>query len=370
MAILISGASNSVMLEGWTRQFRHLARASDIANISVGGSSSIMSAYRVLHTADVRRGDIIVWENGVGDEGYISVGMQPDLCLKYTEYVIRHALERGAGVVPVILIPRQSELRVEVSPYRRDLHALFEHYELPYIDVSVELRARLGVPHLPGDVYMDGGHFHPGGAVTDFIAERVHAMVSAGPRVPAPREPRYTGEGRRLVLVNTLEDATVGTFANSLLSIPAYGTLELPLRTEPIPFAGTVEGFAFLARSSGGGACRIKAGDNEVSVALTPLWESESYLLHCICIASLAEEPIAFARGQRVRIVKVRPADAVKCESPYVYAAKVEGPLRRDPDFRFVGFLCEENAAAAAERPRKARAGVPAAAGAGAAARG
>ncbi|MEP5375911.1 MAG: hypothetical protein ABJQ14_08995, partial [Hyphomicrobiales bacterium] len=61
--IYISGGSNSIRKGGWSYSFADLLEDPDeIKNISIGGTGSITSAWRVLFTQDIKPDDIVIWE--------------------------------------------------------------------------------------------------------------------------------------------------------------------------------------------------------------------------------------------------------------------------------------------------------------------
>ncbi len=62
MTTYICGGSNSVRRGGWVH---HFDVPSD--NISIGASTSIMGAYRVMFCRDVAPGDTVIWEYALND---------------------------------------------------------------------------------------------------------------------------------------------------------------------------------------------------------------------------------------------------------------------------------------------------------------
>lgn len=330
------------MVDGWTKYFRErVGRREETRNLSVGGSSSLMSAYRVCTRDDIKRGDTIIWENVIGDEGRIHYGtMTVELGLKYCEYVIQHAIRCGARFIPVLLLPRAMEARKEQTEYIKALRDLFDYYGLKYIDVSSELRARRGRETLPPSLYVDGGHFAPDGRVVQFIARRCTRFYNQEPNHPAERPPRHLAPDQRVTLLTALKGHSPATFENSLLAVPAFERLALPVETEPAPFSGEVTGFIFIAKCQHGGVCRLSVGEETFPISVAPVGDEDWTALFCTSLPGLLGRPVPIRQGETVRISPAQRADAPHNDGIFRDDIPPGFDLQR-PDFRIVGFLCE-----------------------------
>jgi hypothetical protein len=67
------GGSHSVMKDGWPSAFLERYEGSQpVRNVSVGASSSMMSAYHVIFTCEARSGDTVIWEYPLNDTNHIN----------------------------------------------------------------------------------------------------------------------------------------------------------------------------------------------------------------------------------------------------------------------------------------------------------
>ncbi|GAB5375077.1 MAG: hypothetical protein AcusKO_15390 [Acuticoccus sp.] len=342
VTVFISGASNSVMVDGWTKYFRdRVGRREKIENLSVGGSSSLMSAYRVCTRDDIKNGDTIIWENVIGDEGRIYCGtMTVELGLKYCEYVIQHAIRCGARFIPILLLPRAMEACKEQTEYIKALRSLFDYYGLQYIDVSSELRARRGRETLPSSLYVDGGHFAPDGRVVQFIARRCTRFYNKEPNHPRQRAPLHVASGQQMALLTALKGHSPTTFENSLLAVPAYERLDLPVETEPAAFSGELTGFLFIAKCQRGGVCRLRVGEETIPISAAPAGDEDWTALFCTSLPGLLGRPIPIGQGETVHITPAERTDTPHNDGIFRNDIPPGFDLQR-PDIRIVGFLCE-----------------------------
>lgn len=163
MTTYICGGSNSVRKGGWVHHF-----PLENENISIGAATSIMGAYRAIFTRDIRAGDTVIWEYALNDFNQAfgrARSYTVDGLLKYCEAIIRHCAERGARFIALVLTPRARERQEKPDAYRRRLIRMLRHYDVPFVEVSRELRRRFEVAELPDSDFFDDFHYASDGRV-------------------------------------------------------------------------------------------------------------------------------------------------------------------------------------------------------------
>lgn len=252
MTFYVCGGSNSVRKGGWLHHFPPETR-----NISIGAATSIMGVYRALFTQNIRAGDTLIWEYALNDSNQAlgrGRSYTVDDLLGYCEVLIRHCADRGARFVALILTPRPRERQDKPDIYRRRLIRMLRHYDIPFVEVSRELRRKFEVPQLPDSDFFDDLHYAVDGRVVKYIARRT-ARICGADFVPVPtgRDPVVLASGQGVRLVSEFDGAPPPeTFANKLVSLQVHPAAALPLTSAPLDHAGRVVGlFLVISPDSG-----------------------------------------------------------------------------------------------------------------------
>jgi hypothetical protein len=199
MRVAIIGGSNSVISNGYSSAFaRHLTRISgedvDIKNISVGGTTSLISIGRLQEIPF--EPDVIVLEYSLNDTGHLNHRAEGAAWKHFfLDIFFCAAATRfpNAVVVPLILsaepfyrpeIPNQV-YEIELEWYRR--------HGISFVDMRAWFAETFGWP-IPPFLYSDEAHFHRGCAVAmigTLLAERVNAMRRHGPSLKTFSNPVF-----------------------------------------------------------------------------------------------------------------------------------------------------------------------------------
>lgn len=343
MTIYICGGSNSVRAGGWVHHFTPKA-----TNISVGASTSIMGAFRAMFTQDIQAGDTVIWEYALNDANQAlgrGRAYTPDFLLRYCEALIRHCAARGARFVPLIFTPRQRERIEQVDIYRRKLTRLLRHYNLPFIDISREMRRKMGVATLPEDLFFDDFHYDADSPPVRRAARRAERLVAADFTPVDPTiAPMLVPDDFEIDLLTGFEGATPGTFSNRLLTVPVFGPETLPLRLPPQPRAGRVVG-VFMISPSDGGVLELaidapdgtRADTFDMSVAHNEP-DFPKPVFKMFSLVNARPEPVTFAAGQRLSLA---PASGTGQPLSDMGFAPFPDPLSHGCNVSVAGILVE-----------------------------
>ncbi|GAB5374928.1 MAG: hypothetical protein AcusKO_13900 [Acuticoccus sp.] len=187
MEFYITGGSNSVLKEGWTRFFVEKPKYNAAKSVAVGASGSAMGAFRTIFTTDLQRGDSVIWEYALNDALLVQKRHPIEFCLRYTEYTIRHCLERGANFYPLVFRNQSQEQDDTSAEYFRRLISLFDHYALRYVDVSRECRRKFSEEVLPDSYFLDRNHYATASGIVKFIADLAGELIEVGGNIPDSR---------------------------------------------------------------------------------------------------------------------------------------------------------------------------------------
>lgn len=269
MKIIVVGGSNSQRAAGYQTHIRAAHPDISLLNLSVGAAPSLMAIYRLLTSDKIVPGDLLIWEYALNDLNHIAhKGYDPQLLLRYVEYTLRFALEKGLVVLPLILVPQRVENGRPSDPYRDGLRALFDHYGLNAVDISSHLRKTLGQPRVPPEFYSDVNHYE---ARDEFLAP-ILAALSETLADPSRARPRSVSSliapQDRIPTVHAQADqGQLVPFSNKMAHINAWSPSKAPVIFNNLPAGADLVGLLVIA-SSTGGAMRLRAGDVDVTLSL------------------------------------------------------------------------------------------------------
>lgn len=229
MAIFLIGGSNSLFSDGWVNYLKgHID--SEIQNLSIGASTSLVAIFRFLSEDGPAAGDTVIWEYALNEVTHETKGYPTETLLRNLERLLRLCRERGCKFAPVIMCPRVQELAEVRSEYFTLIHQLFDSYGIEYFDVSSEYRALHKIENMPADHYSDRAHYNKENVdLMEFCAAGCGRIVKTA-RVPKDIPPLRTAQTTMRV-VNDFCDAT---FGNRLL--------QLPVATLPVDFKAGIAG--------------------------------------------------------------------------------------------------------------------------------
>ena len=229
MAIFLLGGSNSLFSDGWVSYLKgHIE--TDINNLSIGASTSLVAIFRFLSADGPAAGDTVIWEYALNEVTHETKGYPTETLLRNLERLLRLCRERGCKFAPIIMSPKLQELAETRSDYFTLIHALFDSYGIEYFDVSSEYRALHTIENMPADHYSDRAHYNKDNTdLMEFCAAGCGRIVKNA-QVPKDIPPLRTTQ-TTLRLVNDFCDET---FGNRLL--------QLPVATLPLDFKAGIAG--------------------------------------------------------------------------------------------------------------------------------
>ncbi|MEP2781242.1 MAG: hypothetical protein ABJP33_02280 [Pseudoruegeria sp.] len=341
--IYISGGSNSIRKGGWSYSFADLLEDPDeIKNISIGGTGSITSAWRVLFTQDIKPDDIVIWEYALNDSVLIKASSYSDeLCLRFCEYVIRHVQESGARIIPLILTNLHTENRAKSTRYQRRLKHMFGRYGLDFIDIAEEARAEFNLQQIPEEYYEDPQHYVPGGPITTRLAQRTKELIDAGCGTPKKvRRPLYNPSNAKLNFHADIRGVEQEMFRNSLISTSINPQTPVPYELTPFDHAGQLSHLVVLHEPNAG-AVRLTIGERTVSISVTPDERRLARAVRCVGLAGLFEgDPITFQKGDVLKFDVASPDDDFKVEA--AFSKNIDISKLDQPKFQLIGMMTEE----------------------------
>lgn len=303
--ILIVGGSNSLRREGWVSQFEAAYTGDcEIRNISIGGASSVMGIYRAFFCETINPGDTVVWEYALNDANFYEIGGCPlDLLLRHVEHLIRRCAQKGARFVPVIMSTLRQESRRDIDLYRAQLHFLFAHYGIAYLDVSFEMRHKLSLPALGREYYDDGNHYSLGGEAVAMVGQRLPDMIARARLVDIRTvRPLFVQPGVHVRLLDQFRGGEVQQFENSVLKVRTH-VPSAPLAVTNSQFgAGTLTGLVVMTTSKGG-VIDLDIDGEVFPISLVS--DERSFrkpVLKFITLASALGKEITIGSGSEIRV--------------------------------------------------------------------
>lgn len=270
--VCVFGGSNSIKEGIWTTGLSELLPPNfTFLNGSVGAVSGIMAYCRLAAMDQLKRRDVVLWEYALNDQNYVDkLGHYPELLLRFCEHTIRLCRSRGLRFIPLIFAGRNATERGEMTPYRRDLRQLFDHYSIQYLDVSEELPKILDRKRVPDYVYQDKSHYKEDAFVGRFIAKRALKLIRSGAGWVAAAD-RCRGEDVTSVqLISRFDSGESEDFSNSRVTVNCFVPTDtgepVSVRIEQGPFR--LVGVLMLSTAQGG-AFRVKAGNRCFAISAT-----------------------------------------------------------------------------------------------------
>lgn len=268
MKIIVVGGSNSMREEGYVYDLEKLFHGVEILNRSLGASTSSMALFNLIDRNEIEPGDLVIWEYALNDTNHIvRMGYDQRMIMRMVEHTIRICSSRGAAFLPVILTPREIEREVAPIPYRTALHFLFNAYGIPFIDLSLEVRARFQVPHIPLEDYEDENHLLRNGRVFAYLAELIAEKVRLGVKAPEPACPVYLKVDQTVHVLRNLSGGVGKELVNRRYSTAYRAPDGSPVLAEPESIAGRVIGVVVISGADAG-ILTITSGGNSVNVSI------------------------------------------------------------------------------------------------------
>jgi hypothetical protein len=272
--ICVIGGSNSIKAEGWATQLaERVIAGNEFLNESVGGVPCIMGYYRLVALKQLKPGDIVLWEYALNDQNHIdNRGYDPKLLLRFCEHTIRLCQKRGLRFIPLIFASQATISLPEMTPYRRDLRALFDHYGLDYFDVTEELPKKMNRTDVPKFVYFDESHYKVDAFVVRYIATQALMLIRAGAGVVGTPERMFGAEVDSIRTVTTFDTGHSELFKNSRVSVNRWTPsdsgepVSITVQQGPFRLVGVV-----MLCTSFGGAFRVQAAGREFAISATYL---------------------------------------------------------------------------------------------------
>ncbi|MFW8636971.1 SGNH/GDSL hydrolase family protein [Cribrihabitans pelagius] len=298
MTVYISGGSNSVSDSGWVGQFRSLAGAENIENISIGAAPSHMSLFRVSQTVDLKAGDTVLWEYGINDAAHIEGrGYDAADLLEAIEGLIIYCADVGAKLCGLIFQPRYWEKQAERQQYMVALHSLFKRYGVAFFDVSQEFCAKKGHDHLPMPLYKNRAHYAKKPRFLQFIAKGAWKAVNASNVPIVPEEESDFG----LRCYDQFSAGKVARFENKRVKVDAVSP---PDEGTALQFdqSGRVLGLVIVS-TPGGGAFNVSVGGRTYKISAT--YRERKFtktMVKFVSLPTLFGEVIEFEPGDEIRI--------------------------------------------------------------------
>lgn len=348
MTIYVCGGSNSIRRGGWLSYFDQRS-----TNLSIGAATSIMGAYRAMFCADLKPGDTVLWEYALNDSNQSSAKdrhYSNDLLLGYLEYIIRHCALKGARLIALIFTPRQRELVPGVDGYRKRLHALLDHYNIPKLDVSQELRAAQGTETLSPEEFADDFHYQTDGMIVQYIGQRASEMVQEPFRaVDADRTHFILYPDQRLLFKADAPAGIREEFSNSLLTLPVVRIDADPIEYAPFEQDVSLVGI-MLVTTPRAGALRFEIVGTDESVKAFHLHVRsgeaaiQKPILVMFSFITALGIPFTCKKGDRIRISSARGRAKILRNPDFVSPKRRNSGVR---EIKIAGVLCETQVASA-----------------------
>lgn len=334
MAIFLLGGSNSLFSDGWVSYLKDYID-SDIQNLSIGASTSLVAMFRFLSKDGPSAGDTVIWEYALNEVTHETKGYPTETLLRNLERLLRLCRERGCKFAPIIMCPKVQERAETRSDYFTLIHALFDSYGIEYFDVSSEYRALHGVANMPADHYSDRAHYNKENTELMAFCAAGCGRVVKNAQVPKDIPPLRTA----LTTLRVVNHFCDETFGNRLL--------QLPIATLPLAFeagtAGKLIGAIALCfpDEDSGVTMRIKNPDQDnqrlrFSTMRRP--DVNKPMVKAICLENIrhgdwevsANSEISMAAAIRPGFYYAEPALKAKLKNP-----------KNDPNSKIAGLLVE-----------------------------
>ena len=304
--IIIVGGSNSLRKNGWVSCFEEAYTGPhSIDNMSIGGASTIMGVYRSFFSNNIRKNDVVVWEYALNDANFFEIGKcRIEILLRHVEHLIRRCAQKGALFVPVIMSTLRQESRRGLDQYRAQLHYLFSHYKIDFLDVSFHMRHKLGAPALGREYYDDGNHYALGGEVVSEIGKILPEYIKNSLPIDINKfRPLFVPRGVQVRLIDNFDNGDSNIFENSVFRAKTHTPGDQPIVARNDSFgAGFLTGLVVVTTSKGG---VIDLGINGEKYAISLVSDERSFrkpVLKFITLSAALGKEILLEKNSEISI--------------------------------------------------------------------
>ena len=238
MRILVVGASNSLLRGGYLARAEQVLRGNlgdsvDITNISVGGTTSITGASRVLELPASAAFDMVVYEYAMNDANHFTP-RQNGAAFQFLaiQLLVGALAERFPDAVLAPLIFSMQHLFSTATPNRiHDLQSeVWNTTGTPHLDVRQRL-SHLFAQQAPDWLYSDPAHYATPQA-TDIIGSMVGRFLIEQARAKAPQPVSETY--RKLRALPRAAPFRLKHLDAQALAAHAHGEWEMVVRTNSV----------------------------------------------------------------------------------------------------------------------------------------
>ncbi|UWQ80706.1 SGNH/GDSL hydrolase family protein [Leisingera sp. S132] len=340
MTIYLSGGSNTLFQAGWVASFKDKIDPSiKVVNLSIGASTTHMSAFRCMHSANLQTGDLLIWEYGINDANQIDwIGYPEDELVKAFEQILIYCARKEVRFAALIFQPRRRELDAKLTSYRKKLHELCSNYGVPYFDVPQEYAAaNQGSRHIPEHLFTDNVHYALNPNLMDFIGAGAAALAVAA-AVPQCA-PASLSTNQELKVLANFSGGKQGIFENRIVRVHTWEPNDEGLH---ISFQrhGKLLGIIMTATENGG---VFDVSFNGTQFKLTAVADEPGFfatLLRFVYLPLLLGRELPFAPGSELRLQWA--TDPAGAQPHFGFKVPVSDTALKDREARVVAVLIEE----------------------------
>lgn len=266
MTVYVAGGSNSLLPSGWTRRIHKLFAGDAFENISIGATNSITGLFRAMFTIELNAGDTILWEYALNDINHVEKrGLSAAHLLRYVETLLAFCAERKVNFVALLFVSGAQEARGAEPGYKARLRALFDSWQVAYVDVPGEYRQVLGESPLPPECFEVAEHYATAHPIIDYIECRAVELLGAR-SVPVKAARLYSDPQLGMGYLDRFRGGARTLVGTRLFRAPGWRPDPVLEVTAPSP--GVVVGAMVFAARHGGGLV-FEAGDARTLVSAT-----------------------------------------------------------------------------------------------------
>lgn len=299
MTVYISGGSNSLLHNGWMRSANQFGAGADVVNLSIGATCSITGLYRCLFTANMQAGDTLVWEYALNDANHVAkFDLSNGFILRYLEVLLAFCAARQVRFAALIFVAQNQESVVAETPYKAQLKDLFDHWGVPYADISQEYRRALGVQTLPAELFEIPTHYRTTDPIIDYIIARAASLIETAP-VPAAERRLWSDPAMGMAFFDQWSGGRSEEVGSRLLRLTAWQP-DSDMSLTPTLSGRVVSVVAFGA--SRGGAIEIATADHGHVVSMAFWGAEEKRRLSPAFVPESVAPPMTLVEGQAVAV--------------------------------------------------------------------
>lgn len=305
MKIVVLGGSNTVSRTGWLEQLKASRPDLVFESRAIGSAPSMMGFCQLVRNDTLESGDIVLWEYAINDANSI----RKEICtaehaLRYVEVTLRHAIQRGCSVIPIVMHSMSLRNIGNSGEYYGPLSELFALYGARAIHVNDTWKASSGQTTIPEDFYRNHAHYRSDAPVLAALGAEVSRQIDDPPSLQAPAKPLFGLETGDVRLVSAISGGESSDFANSIMSAKVHR----PSRGQPLAVdLGLPEGEAWqivaalVLRNTTEQFCFVTDGTQLARVKLFHRnTEFRKPMLSWMALAT--EEPMIVTAATEVRI--------------------------------------------------------------------